>query len=338
VSQISPPIRVVLIAAVAFLAAYMLFLRPKPVEAPPASQPQAPQTAEGKAVSAAHDAVNATNAQMEAEAVNAGETPAGTAAGTATGTQTTKPEATPAVTDERLQGLPKPVAKAVGDQKVLVLLFWNGKSADDLAVRKAMRKVDHWNGRVHTDVARISQISRYNRITRGADVEQSPTVVVVDRELHARKLVGYVDTASIDQAVVDAMRNTDGLIKSPYLRDVNQLCGRFNVASLSVSRPSDAGEVTTYVSTQKRHFGNFATKFKALPAPKKFRSFKKATVADNAALVAALGTWSSSLGSKPAAGRIVSSTSAFVRSAKPVVNRFNDRMDEQHVLACGTDA
>ena len=336
-SQISPPIRIVLVAAVAFLAAYMLFLRPKPVEVPPAaSGPQAPQTAEGKAVQGAHDAVNATNAQMAEEAANAGET-TGTAAGTAA-TQTTMPQAAATETDERLQGLPKPVARAVGDQKVVVLLFWNGKSADDRAVRAAMRKVDHWNGRVHTEVARISQISRYNRITRGAEVEQSPTVVVVDRELSARTLVGYVDAATIDQAVVDAMRNTDGLIKSPYLRHVNQLCGRFNVSSLSVSRPGAAGEVTTYVSSQKRHFGNFASKFKALPAPKKFRSFKQATVADNAALAAALGTWSSALGSKPGAAGIVSSSTAFVRSAKPVVTRFNDRMDEQHVLACGTDA
>jgi hypothetical protein len=188
-------------------------------------------------------------------------------------------------------------------------------------------------------VAHLSKISRYNRITRGAEVEQSPTVVVVDRELNARTLVGYVDTASIDQAVVDAMRNTDGLIKSPYLREVNQLCGRHTVASLTTSRPNGVGaEVGSYVAAQERHWGEFASKFSALPAPKKFRAFKKATVADNTAINAALGTWSTALGPKPGAARIIPATTAFVRSAKPVVKRFNDRMDEQHVLACGTDA
>ena len=41
VSQISPPIRILLVLTVALLGVYMLFLRPKPVEEPPPT-PAAP--------------------------------------------------------------------------------------------------------------------------------------------------------------------------------------------------------------------------------------------------------------------------------------------------------
>ena len=113
-----------------------------------------------------------------------------------------------------------------------MLLFWNGKSADDKAVRAALKKVDRWNGRVSVQVAPIRQISKYGRISRGVDVEQSPTIVVTDPELRAETLVGYVDTTTIDQAVVDAFRNTTGLFTSAYLREINGVC----VASLERRR------------------------------------------------------------------------------------------------------
>jgi hypothetical protein len=275
---------------------------------------------------------------MAEEAENAGA-PAGTAAGTTTTTATAEAQGAKVATDPRLAGLPKPVARAIGKQKVVVLLFWNGKSADDRAVRAAMRKVDRWDGRVHTDVARLSQISRYNRITRGAEVEQSPTVVVVDRELNARTLVGYVDTATIDQAVVDAMRNTDGLIKSPYLREVNQLCGRAVISLENTSRVNQGGaEAATYVATQKRRYGAFAADFKALPAPKKFQAFKRATVADNAIFMAAIADWARTMGPKPTVGRVVAGARTYDRATNAASKRFNDRMDGQHVLACGTSA
>ena len=64
VSQISPPIRIVLIAVVGLLAAWMLFLRPK-TEPTPAPTP-APATAPGvtglsKAVDKAKDASAASD-------------------------------------------------------------------------------------------------------------------------------------------------------------------------------------------------------------------------------------------------------------------------------------
>ena len=94
---------------------------------------------------------------------------------------------------------------AIGDRKVLVLLFWSPKSADDRAVRKALAGIDRHDGHVVAQAAHIKRIAAYQQITRGADVEQSPTVVVVDRDRKVQTLVGYVDRTSIDQAVTDAL-------------------------------------------------------------------------------------------------------------------------------------
>ena len=135
-------------------------------------------------------------------------------------------DAAAAAAVEDLKGLPKPVRQAIRKDKVLVLLFWNGKSADDKAVRAALRKVDRWDGRVCVQVAPIKKIAKYGRIARGVDVEQSPTIVVADRELRAETLVGYVDTTTIDQAVVDAFRNSPGCSRDAYLTAVDKVCVR----------------------------------------------------------------------------------------------------------------
>ena len=86
-----------------------------------------------------------------------------------------------AVTKETLASLPKDVRKAVRQHKVLVLLFYNNRSADDRAVRRALSHVDHYGNQVFVDAHWIKTVARYQAITRGVDVEQSPTIVVADR-------------------------------------------------------------------------------------------------------------------------------------------------------------
>ena len=83
-SQISPPMRIVLGVAVAFLAVYMIALRPKSASAPvpPAATPagnvntgKPAVTGMGKAVEAAKGAVAATEAQQTKEGRDAGVVP-----------------------------------------------------------------------------------------------------------------------------------------------------------------------------------------------------------------------------------------------------------------------
>ena len=83
VSQISPPIRIVLILAVAVMGIYMFFLRPKPEEIPPVTPAGTSVSQPGQVRDAAEDAVDAANSQLQqqesVDEVDAGESAAGSA-------------------------------------------------------------------------------------------------------------------------------------------------------------------------------------------------------------------------------------------------------------------
>src|SRR5215210_5065350 len=163
----------------------MLFLRPKTeVVEPAATTTPAPNvttgdpavSAPGKVAQSAQDAVNATNDKSAATEAADGSAPSATAPSTTAepGASAAKPVA-PVRGDVDTAGLPKKVAAAVEDRKVMVLLFWNPKSADDRAVRRELRRVDRWDGDVFVKAAPIKNVSKYGRVTRGVDVQQSPT-------------------------------------------------------------------------------------------------------------------------------------------------------------------
>jgi hypothetical protein len=229
-SQISPPIRVLLVCAVAFMAAWMLFLRPSADTGAPAAEAPAPaastppveaggdkaESLAGKAVEKANEATAAQDARAEELAGGAGETAATPETSNSAATSASAGEPAAAGTEPgkltakaaAAGGLPLRVLKALGEHKVVVLLFWSPKSADDKAVRKALTKVDRHDGKVLAHATNLKKIARYGQITRGANVEQSPTIVVVDRKMKVDTLVGYVDRVTIDQAVTDALRNS----------------------------------------------------------------------------------------------------------------------------------
>ena len=224
-SQISPPIRILLVCAVAFLAAWMLFLRPSTDAGAPAAETPAATTpveaggeqAEslaGQAVEKANEATAATDARVERIADGTETAADANSAANAAATQGAAPAAAAAAAKPgkagakavAKSGLPLRVLQAIGDRKVVVLLFWSPRSADDKAVRKALAGIDRHDGKVLAHAAHLKRIARYSSITRGANVEQSPTVLVVDRKMNVQPLVGYVDRVTIDQAVADALR------------------------------------------------------------------------------------------------------------------------------------
>ena len=345
-SQISPPIRIVLVAAVAFLGAYMLFLRPKDEAAPPAEpapnvQTNAPAVSQpGKVAEAAQGAVAAANGQLEqqesVDGVDAGEAAAGTQAGTTT-KEGAQPTAAAAPTVD-VKGLPKPIAKAIRKNKTLVLLFWNGKSADDKAVHKALAKVDRWDGRVYVGSAPIKQISKYGRIARGVDVEQSPTVVVADSQMRAETLVGYVDTRTIDQAVVDAFRNTDGVFTDPYLKKVDAVCRDYSSDVGSISRGTGVSprKRAQFDRRSTRALADFLVKFRAVKAPAKWRAFKGATAADYAALLALYREWDAYVGTNPTQARSSAATAKFDGRENTLLDRVDRRVQGEHLTRCGS--
>jgi hypothetical protein len=345
VSQISPPIRILLVVAVAFIGVYMLFMRPKeevlpPAEPVPNTQSSEPAVSEpGKVAEAAQGAVEAANGQLEQQQSVDGVD--GEAAATGTKSQSTpaakNSEAATTVNGVDLKGLPKPIAKAFRKEKVVVLLFWNGKSADDKAVHKALAKVDRWDGRVYVGSASIKKISKYGQIARGVDVEQSPTVIVADPELRAETLVGYVDAPTIDQAVVDAFRNSTGIYTSEYLAAIDRVCTKAGSQLYAIPDPDNLGQVTPFMTRARDRWHRFEAQFKAVPAPKKYRTLKRETVADNAAATAILNGWIAYLGPKPTAARLVNSLDSYGKRYTKLGKQYNERMDNAHVLGCGTN-
>ena len=233
---------------------------------------------------------NSQLAQQESvDGVDAGEAAAGTAAATKA--------ASPARRRRRrgrrgAQGPAEAGPKAIRDHKVLVVLFSNGKSDDDKAVARRSRKSTAGTAACSSTPPRSRKISKYGRIARGVSVEQSPTVVVADRNLRAETLVGYVDRATIDQAVVDARRNSGGIFTTvPEGRRQGLLAALERVDSVpfyygggSVPRADRRWPISTRVIRP-------SSPTSAVKAPAKYAAFKGATVAD---LAAAEPSWRAS--------------------------------------------
>ena len=346
VSQISPPIRIVLILAVAVMGIYMFFLRPKPEEIPPVT-PAGPSVSQpGQVRDAAEDAVDAANGQLQqqesVDGVDAGESAAGTASGTKKA-QPGKAQAGAAATPaEDLKGLPKPLRKAIRADKILVVMFSNGKSYDDKAVEKELTKINRWDGRVYVHTAPLEKISKYGRIARGVNVEQSPTVVVADRSLKAETLVGYVDRGRIDQAVLDARRNTSGALRRLVPEGRRQ--GLLRALEPLGQRPVRTGprsrraRWTGASPSSTPSCASFAADFKAIKAPKKWRGFHAATVADLDAIERGASTKSRSRSRPRPSGRSSSPRSTATHAAvRPAEKRVEQALRAAPNLPrCGT--
>ena len=344
-SQISPPIRIALVLAVAVLGVYMLFLRPKPVEAPPPApvapnlETDAPAVSEpGKLAEKAQEAVKASEerdarVQKKLDDVDGGEVAAGAAK--------VKPgaQAAAGAVAADLKGLPKPVAAALRKRQVLVLLFWNGRSADDKAVHAALERVDRWNGRVSVQSAPIANIARYGRIARGVDVQQSPTVVVADPNLQAVTLVGYVDAATIDQAVVDALRDGHNMFTSSYLRAVDKVCWQHGNAMHAIPDVYGGGSVRRADRRMSRYvarYQGFVAAFRSVKAPKRYAGFKAASLDDLAAGGAILASFSNSVTPSTGVAALIASESRFKSEARSVEKRVNSRFDAHGLYRCGS--
>lgn len=203
-SQISPPIRILLAASILFMAAWFVLLRPGAEEPVTPTQPAA---APGSGFNAAAAGAQAAAAKANAaSAAASGTAPATTASSPATTGTEKAPAAAAAAKPKPAAGLPASVAKAVAQKKTLVMLFWNKRAFDDQAVRREMRGIDRHKGKVQLHVASIADVARYAPITRGVNLEQSPTIVVV-KGATADALVGYVDRGTINQTVSDVMRS-----------------------------------------------------------------------------------------------------------------------------------
>jgi hypothetical protein len=232
VDKISLPFRIVLIVALVFAVLWFLVLRPKPVaDGEPAATPPG-VTGLANDVAKAHSAVDASRAaaarsEAAANAVGGSSTSKPSATAAKPSATAAKPSATAAKSAKPAAAAAKPAAKpatpakpgladdaAPGDPsrtllasvdagKVVVVLFWNKNASDDRATRRGLRTIDLHGGKVAASAVPIADVGRYEAITRGVQVLESPTVLVIGAGGKARAITGYTQAKEIDQAVSD---------------------------------------------------------------------------------------------------------------------------------------
>jgi hypothetical protein len=100
--------------------------------------------------------------------------------------------------------LPRKVAAALRQRKVMVFIFTQPGAADDDATRWASRALNGRRVAVFRD--RLSDIGKYKRIVSGVGIAQAPATVIVGRDRKARVLEGFTDRGTLRQAVRDALR------------------------------------------------------------------------------------------------------------------------------------
>ena len=92
--------------------------------------------------------------------------------------------------------------------EIVLLLFWNAKGTDDVAVQQAVRQVAQADRSSHQRVAvqeaRASQVASFGSVTRGVQVYATPTLFVINKAGHAIVLTGLQDAFSIQQSIDEA--------------------------------------------------------------------------------------------------------------------------------------
>jgi hypothetical protein len=154
-------------------------------------------------------------------AVKSSTTPATPAAGSSTGSEARSgPNRTPA-----RQAL---VERALKEGKIAVVLFWNPKGADDVAVRNELRLLEavhhlirpfagvpavrqrltrsglELDKKFAAFVASAKQVTSFGTITRGVQVYGTPTLLVINKRGQVTTLTGLTDAYSIEQAIDEA--------------------------------------------------------------------------------------------------------------------------------------
>jgi hypothetical protein len=301
VSQISPPMRILLAGAVVFLAVWFTLLRPKSAEVPasttttPAGNVNTGQPAvsgPGKAVEKAKTAATEAEGAAKAAAGEPAETTK-TTPGTAT---TTSPDAQAdpvvAVSPDQLAKLPKDVAKAVTGHKVMVLAVlgdkgqhWRPMADDDRYVRNTLKDVNRYGGDVFVKQVPLAKIGSYGTIVNDLKINQTPSVVVVDAKLKANVIEGYLDKVSINQAIADARAGSiSPLITDSYLRAANQVCASSTTLFTRWSLPTARGQKARVASVKRLRadFADYTVAVKRLKAPARWRVLDRSWLKYNA--------------------------------------------------------
>ena len=97
------------------------------------------------------------------------------------------------------------VAKALGQDDVVVLFFTRPGAADDTGARSAVRSLRGMKG-VQIFSPRFEDLDDYRPVLAGAGVSQVPSIVIAQPGRKAQIVEGFVDRQSLRQQVEDSLR------------------------------------------------------------------------------------------------------------------------------------
>ncbi len=223
-TSVSRPLIGLLVATVAFFAVWTLALKHS---SSGSGGGAANTTVYKSAIDKAHQAVASSDAASVAHGGTVATTPQASATGatpTASTAAPTASTATPAPLKTTAHSTGKAAAAATASHtlhsavqranvvqramranKVVAVLFFNWKAADDRAIKKELAAVPTHNGHVVKLAVPLSELTHYPVITTQVPITGSPTLVLIDRAQHASTIVGFSDRFEITQRVDQAL-------------------------------------------------------------------------------------------------------------------------------------
>jgi len=222
-TQVSRPMLIALLATVAFAAVWFVALRPKSDSGGAKGAASSTASAPGvngltRAIGKAKGAV--AQSQDNAGRVTQADAQAGGASQATTPTRSASPSQGSSATTTQAQAGAAPAAKAAGAKlsagatavntgiergKVVALLFFNPRSADDVAVRREFSHVSSRGGRVVVVTSPLAGLSSFGEVTKRVQVTETPAVIIFDRRARPSAIVGFTTHTEIDQRISDAL-------------------------------------------------------------------------------------------------------------------------------------
>jgi hypothetical protein len=97
------------------------------------------------------------------------------------------------------------VERALHEGKVAVVLFWNPKGADDVSTRNQLKRTgQQLRKKFAAFEASAKQVASFGSITRGVHVNQTPTLLVINKQGKVITLTGLIDAYALEQAIDEA--------------------------------------------------------------------------------------------------------------------------------------
>jgi hypothetical protein len=348
VDQVSKPVLIALVAAIALVGVRFTILRPSSGSgSSPASATAPGQTGLQSAIDKANNAVGVSKQSAtqheQAAAAASGDSSAAAPGATAAKTQAAgSAAAKPAAAANTAKLLPKldtgdrsgPILRDLASNKVVVALFYNPSGADDNAALHAVRAANRHNGRVVVHSIPIKDVGNYNALTTGVQVLESPTVLVIGPDHKARTIVGYTEVKEIDQTVGDvggkSFQDRPAKHLTGFAARANALCQNNQFSVASAGTPTDVDSFEHTIATGRRSLLRTRNRIASVPAHgAKERAAKRALLAGSRGHLAALAKADASLKAGGAAGPafllLVSDVGAMVRKYQPALHAIHVR-------------